>query len=87
MLKHEEAIAEYLRKHPQGVPIKHIEVDLGISNGVVHYALSRMKYVWIDHWETGVGRPRAIYRIVPPDAERPTPKYKYYPRKKKERIA
>lgn len=81
-MKHETAIAEYLRAHPQGATVKAIEIDLGICNSMVHRTLQRMPTVWIDRWNHGLGRMSAVYRIVPPDAPRPAPKFKDYRKKR-----
>jgi hypothetical protein len=81
MLKYEQPIAEYLRKHPNGATIKAISIDLGIHNSMVHWTLQRMPTVWIDRWHSGTGRMSAVYRTVPPNAPRPAPKYKDYHKK------
>jgi hypothetical protein len=82
-MKHEAAITDYLRRHPNGATIKAISIDLGIQNSMVHRTLSLMPTVWIDRWTSGIGRMSAVYRIVPPDAPKPDSKYKDYHKKGK----
>lgn len=80
-MKYEQAIFDYLRAHPDGATIKAIEIDLGIRNNMVHFTIKRMPTVWVDRWSRGIGNMAAIYKVVPPDAPKPAPKFKNYRKK------
>lgn len=74
MLKHEAAITEYLRAHPDGATLKAMSIDLEITSPRVHHTLRRMPTVWIDRWTRGQGRMAAVYKVVPLDAPKPAAK-------------